>query len=227
MIPRNCKYAMLMASLPKHPVDLFSAKHATLSSIQLQRRLALLDAQDAADLARIESILHWSEHLIKSDAEAVARGEALLAQIHNDFLREVIVWRLEQRTVLAALRRRQMGLPRPQQGSRWGFGKWLPYIESHWENPDFGLGRYISWPMHMQELLAANKTLELEKLVLNLIWKHYARQKHNHHFDFEAVVIYVFRWDIINRWLHYSKPKALVRFDELVSAGLGRFAEIC
>jgi hypothetical protein len=117
-------------------------------------------------------------------------------------------------------------LPRPQQGSLWGCGQWVPYIENNWEIPDFGLGRHIAWVVPMQQLLAANKTLELEKLVLELIWKHYARQKYNHHFDFEAVVIYVFRWDIINRWLHYSKPEAERRFDELVSAGMGRFAEV-
>jgi len=227
MIPAKCKYAMLLASLPKHPLDLFSAKHATLSSIQLQRRLDLLDAHDAADLARIESILYWSEHRMGSDADVIAQGQALLAQIRNAFLRQVIIWRLEQRTVLAALRQRHLGLPRPQPKSLWGFGQWLPYIEVNWNVPDFGLGRRIPWVVPMQELLAANKTLELEKLVLNLIWKHYARQKHNHFFDFEAVVIYVFRWDIINRWLHYSKPEAALRFDELVRDGLGTFADVC
>jgi hypothetical protein len=227
MIPKNCKYAMLLASLPRHPLDLFSAKHATLSSIQLQRRLDLLDAHDAADLARIESILYWSEHRMGSDADVIAQGEALLTEIRNDFLRQVIMWRLEQRSILSALRRRRLGLPRPQPKSLWGFGQWLPYIEANWDSPDFGLSRRIPWVVPMQELLAADKTLELEKLVLNLIWNHYARQKHNHFFDFEAVVIYVFRWDIINRWLHYNNAGAVARFDELVQDGLGAFAEGC
>ncbi|MGR8935367.1 MAG: DUF2764 family protein [Gammaproteobacteria bacterium] len=226
MIPNNCKYAMLIASLPKHPVDLFSAKHATLSSLQLQRRLALLDTHDADDLARMESVLHWSEHLIGTDAEVIVRGEAVLAQIRNDFLRHVIVWRLEQRTLLGALRRRQLGMPPPQPGSGWGFGQWLPYVEANWEVADFGLGARLPWLVPMQELLADGKTLELEKWVLNLIWKHYARQKHNHFFDFEAVVIYVFRWDIINRWLHYDRQQAETRFDELVRAGLGEFGSL-
>lgn len=221
---RGYKYTMLLASLPKHPVDLFAAKHATLSSLQLQRRLALLDARDAADLARIESVLHWSGHRMGADAEVIAQGEALLAQVHNDFLREVVVWRLEQRTVLAALRQRQLGLPRPQRGSVWGFGQWTALIERHWDISDFGLGRRIPWIVPMQELLAAHKTLELEKWLLELIWQHYGRMKHNHYFDFEAVVIYVFRWDIINRWLHYQQQQAAARFDELVLAGLGAFA---
>lgn len=221
---KGYKYTMLLSSLPKHPVDLFAAKHATLSSLQLQRRLVLLDERDAKDLASIESVLHWSEHPMGPDAEVIAQGEKVLAQVRNDFLRQVVIWRLEQRTVLAALRHRQLGLPRPQRGTVWGFGQWTGLIEANWERPDFGLGRRIPWIVPMQELLVANKTLELEKFVLNLIWKHYGRLKHNHYFDFEAVVIYVFRWDIINRWLHYRSQQAVEHFDELLIAGLGSFA---
>lgn len=226
MMLNNCKYTMLMASLPKHPLDLFSVKHNTLSSLQLQRRLALLDKRDAEDLARIESVLYWSGQDMGDDAAVIRQGNAVLAEFASDFIRQVIIWRLEQRTLLAALRRRHIGLPPPQRGSVWGFGQWLSYIEAGWDKPDFGLGLRLPWLTTMQKLLAANQTLELEKFVLNLVWKHYAEQKRNHYFDFEAVVIYVFRWDIINRWLHYNSQQAVARFDKLVQAGLGTFAAL-
>jgi hypothetical protein len=41
-----------------------------------------------------------------------------------------------------------------------------------------------------------------------------------HHFDFEAVLLYTQRWDLIARWTSYNGEAAVARFDEMVEAGL-------
>jgi hypothetical protein len=46
-----------------------------------------------------------------------------------------------------------------------------------------------------------------------------------HWFDFEAVVIYVLRWDLIARWIGQDGAAALRRFDGLVENGLGDYTD--
>jgi hypothetical protein len=68
--------------------------------------------------------------------------------------------------------------------------------------------------------MANNETLALDKLLLNLSWQYYARLNRGHYFDFPAVVLYVLRWDMIHRWVSYDADRALLRFNELVNAGM-------
>ena len=221
MINERFKYTLLLSSLPLHPTNLFSAKQTPVSRIQLDNRLALLDGPDARDLARIETLLHWSKIIsIQEDELLIKQDMAELASIHNDFLREIVLWRLELRTIISALRRRQAGEVTVPSTAFHGFGNWPRLITQHWHEKDFGIGHLLPWIHDASSLIEQNKTFELEKMMLNLVWQHYARVGSHHYFDFPAVVIYVLRWDVINRWSSYDKDLAIQRFDELVDEGL-------
>ena len=39
-------------------------------------------------------------------------------------------------------------------------------------------------------------------------------------FDFEAVVLYVLRWDLVYRWLMYNGPRARQRFERMADTAL-------
>ena len=41
-----------------------------------------------------------------------------------------------------------------------------------------------------------------------------------HDFDFEAMLIYSLRWDLVARWTGYRSDDAAVRFQEMLDAGL-------
>lgn len=41
-----------------------------------------------------------------------------------------------------------------------------------------------------------------------------------HYFDFEAVIIYVLRWDINDRWAKNDEKKAIQQFEKLVEQAL-------
>ena len=101
-----------------------------------------------------------------------------------------------------------------------GFGKWPALLKKHWQEKDFGIGHLLPWVIDANTLIEQNDTLELEKYMLDLVWRHYARMGRDHYFDFAAVVIYVLRWDVINRWCNYNRELASARFEELVNAGL-------
>ena len=220
MIAGHFKYAMLMASLPAHPSQLFSAHQTPVSAFQLNKRLAMLDARDAKDLRCIEELLFWSQINNASDEFIVKKSAEVVDSIHDPFLKKIINWRLELRTLLSALRMRMAGVKRPKKNTFPGLGGWLAEIEKNWDLDDFGLGRQVPWIIPAQRLLSQNKSYELEKLVFDIDWQYYARECSQHYCDFPAVVIYVLRWDIINRWTLYNADQASKHFDELVDAGL-------
>ncbi len=216
MINERFKYAMLMASLPPHKRDLFAATQTPISQIQLEKRLRWLEPQDAEDLNKIQALLYWSKMTDVTDQDYIAQTAAELHCIHNEFFRQVICWRLELRTLVAAMRKRRLGLRMPPERPALGFGRWTLFIRNNWEQRDFGIGRQLPWLEEVYRLLEGEDSLALEKFLLNLVWQHYEQQGNGHYFDFEAVIIYVLRWDVISRWNHYHRQPALDRFSALV-----------
>jgi len=213
-------YAMLVTSLPYHG-PLFGARQAPLSRIRLRQRQRLLDEKDRACLRVVADLLEWSrQSLERSDAEIIARARAELPKLDNAFVRDLVVWRLELRTVVAALRRRHRGLAAPAGRDSWGFGRWLGHIRRYWNEPQFRLERVYPWLAEAANLLESGDALGLERLLLHAVWEHLDRVAEGHHFDFEAVLIYSLRWDLVARWTGYSAEDALSRFEGMVREGL-------
>jgi hypothetical protein len=218
--PHNCKYSLLISSLPPHKNLLFEEKQTPLSRIQLNKRLALLEPEDAVVLEKIEKLLHWSHMTEDIDAEFVCQTLQSIDTIDNDFVKNIIIWRLEVRIVLAALRMRQAGMQSPPDKKILGFDFEYFFITHYWNEPDLGLGHKMPWLGQAQRLLQQGESYQLEKLMFSIVWDHYKRQSFGHYFNFEAVIIYVLRWDIVNRWSRNDQQAALARFNQLVDAGL-------
>ena len=127
---------------------------------------------------------------------------------------------LELRIILAALRMRNQGLKQAPDEKLFGFDSWHFYISNYWHEADFGLSQRLPWVAKVNELLLAGKSFQLEELLLSIVWEHYQRQSLGHYFDFEAVIIYVLRWDMISRWSGNDKTLALTRFNHLLDSGL-------
>jgi hypothetical protein len=214
------RYTMLLSSLPYHGV-LFGARQTPLSRIRLQQRLSLLEPADAACLNAITELLDWSRQgRERSDEEIIAHARAVIPTLDRPFVRDLLIWRLELRTVLAALRRRQGGQTAPAVHERWGFGRWLAHLRTYWNEPHFRLERAYPWLPEARSLLEEGDTLGLERLLIGIGWEHLERLSDGHHFDFEAVLLYTQRWSLIARWTSYDGAAAVTRFDEMVEAGL-------
>lgn len=218
--PANCKYTLLISSLPVHKHDMFADDHVPLSRIKLNKQLSLLDFRDAADLEKIEQLLHWSQIKIDIDQSFVEKTIQSINSIDNTFIQHIIIWRLELRIILAALRMRHQGQSQPPKKNIFGFDYWYFIMNKYWHQPDLGLSKQIPWITLANELLINNKSLELEKLLFSVVWEHYRRQSFGHYFNFEAVIIYVLRWDIISRWTSNHGETALKRFDDLINKEL-------
>jgi len=220
------QYATLISSLP-HPGPLFGATQTPLSRLRLDERLSMLEEYHLRLLRRVEQSVLWSHQPIgRSDAEIIHHARRLLEDVDNPLLRELVQHRLEVRTVVAALRRRQRGEETPDKSVLWGFGRWVDHIRRHWTEPAFRLHGVYPWLPRAQQLLHEGDAVALERLLLEVAWRHLARVGANHFFDFEAVVIYLLRWSIIQRWVHYDAEIAARRFESLVDEGLGEYAEL-
>ena len=215
------RYLMLITSLPAHR-GLFGAKQTPLSRLRLRQRLRLLEPEDAADLRKLAVLTEWSRLGMDEDDEAIARrARDVLPTVANDFVRDLSTWRLEMRTVVAALRRRHAGEGPPARGRAWGFGRWVPHVTRYWSEPNLRLERAFPWLPEARRLLEDGDPVGLERLLLGTVWDHLERVSEGHHFDFEAVVVYCNRWDLVARWTAYEGEAAVARFDELVEAALG------
>ncbi len=220
------QYTMLLTGLPYHP-SLFAAKQTPLSRIRLDQRLRVLEQGHAEQLRLIEDTIRWRNlQTLDTDKAVVERTRSNLLRLESDFLRDLVRERLELRTLIAAMRRRERGDPAPGERELWGFGRWLPMIRSNWNDPVFRLARAFPWAPKAHKLIQAGDALALERLLLGLNWDQLGQAREAHYFDFEAVVIYVLRWDLIARWTGYNASDAARRFAGLVEAGLGDSAAL-
>jgi hypothetical protein len=217
---------MLVASLPYLP-PLFAANKPPMSRERLESRLNMLSGEDRHELRVIEDLMHWNRSPLDiSDSEVVERAEKLIPTLRDERMRQVAIWRMEIRTVVAALRRRAAGRPSVSSKERWGYGRWVWHIERYWSRPDFGLANAAPYVVQFQQLIEQRDALGLERALLNTVSRGLARVEEIHHFDFEAVALYVLRWDIIARWTGHDKERAQERFDRLVGEGLGKYSDL-
>lgn len=220
------RYEMLMSSLPYHG-RLFGARQTPISRFQLNKRLAWLSDDDADTLANIESILQWRRQLLdQSDTEFLRQAAEVLGSLDNPLLQEVVRSRLEIRTLIAAVRMRNLGQPAPRQRGPFGYGRWVDVMRRHWAEPDFGLTRVYPWAVEADTKFRERDALGLEKLIMGHLWAELSRFGFGHYFDFEAVAIYVLRWDLIDRWTHYNEADATANILQLADDGLGGYAGV-
>jgi hypothetical protein len=216
----STRYTTLICSLPHHG-PLFGARRPPLSRIRLNEFLSVLHEQDKADYETLSLLLDWSRHdRERHDADILRDAHKLTPTLVNRLAREMVQWRLGIRSVMAALRYRQRGEGTPPAGALWGYGRWMPVILRHWNEVNFRLERVYPWLQEARTLLESGAAVELERLLLGVVWRELERQSQGHEFDFEAVLIYCMRWEVVARWTRYHPDAAATRFEHLVREAL-------
>jgi hypothetical protein len=214
-------YYMLIASLPHLP-HFLQAERLPINAQRLQWRRSALDSADAADLDGAMGLLLWQrQSLEQTDEEMDRRFGRLMLQVRHPGLRGFLDEQMGQRSVMAGLRRKQQGLPAPGAGERCGVGRWDRIIRQRWDRDDFALGARFPWLARVRSLLADGSAREIEKLLLSLTWEQLGRIAEREPFGFAAVFAYVFRWDILARWLSYDGDRACPVFQQLVEEAIG------
>ena len=132
-------------------------------------------------------------------------------------LKSWLLWRMDVRTIIAALRRRNNGENAPTK-SNWGYGRYVQHIQTHWSSPSFKLeSRYTFLPEINQHLVSGESYL-LEKALLKAIWNFYSTRTPQHLQGFSAVVLYLMRWDLIDHRNLHNAAAGAERFNKLVAS---------
>lgn len=210
-------YYDLIASLPHLP-HFEKAEWLPITPLRLNQRLKLLTPAHADQLTRAQSLIRWRPPRLlgRSDAELALEYVRLMDSPLDPSLREYIAFRLDQLTLLAALRRKGGQIPLPVEPPPWGVGPRVHHIRRHWDEPDFRLAHLYPWIVAARDLLAAGDAQALERLLMDVNWNWLNRYAERSMFGFEAVFSYYFKWDMLQAWLAGDPEKATVRFRDLI-----------
>jgi hypothetical protein len=218
---RNRSYYTLIASLPNLPPR-FEVDRAPITRPRLEERLRLLHPDDAKVIDQVAAFLAWDRQpLDRTDEEVIARHDELMRTISNPLLRELIDNRMDVRTIVSAVRRRRAGSPPPK-----GVGQWVDQIRRNWNHPEFNLqGRY-PWIGEFERLTAEGNVGQAQHLMFSMRWKAWSRMAERYTFSFEAIILYLARWEIIERWTTQNAESGRQRFEQLITETLGEYVNL-
>jgi hypothetical protein len=210
-------YYTLLASLP--PLPRFDqADRLPITRERLRQRFSMLAPDDAELLERAATFLAWQQQTAaRTDQEMITNFKEMEEHMVQPILQSIFNFPIDQRTIMAALRRRFRGLPAPASGEPWGVGRYVNHIERNWDNPHFKLSAVYPWIPQARIHLEAGETLALERLLKDTLWNHIDRSVPSYEFRFSAVLTYIIKWDILHQWLSYDIENAKARFEELVT----------
>ncbi len=205
----------LVASLPHMPRS-FEIERVPISRIQLQQRLKLLGDRDKNIVEQVQSFLPWDRQLPeRTDDEVEMEYDRLMKSISNSLVRDIINHRMDIRTITCALRRRRLGLEPPT-----AVGQHTDHIRKNWHHPDFRLVREHPWIPHVREALDAGEPMQVERQLLSATWNRWVQLADQFYFSFETVLLYLARWEIVDRWTRLDETAGRHKFDELLTQTL-------
>jgi hypothetical protein len=225
------RYLTLLSSLPAN-LSLFAAKKTPLSRLKLEQKLTLLAAPERQLLADIEGVLQWGylsaamkhEYLDDGSLLPVREIKRVLATINDRQLKQLVCEKLDFRTLLGALRHRHQNADQPLQGE-WTVSRFKHTIESNWQEPYFRLEHARPWLIEAKQLIDDDQPLLLEKLLLHTAWQHLSRAAAQQTFSFYSLVVYVLKWNIVERWTRYDGEAAASRFQQLIAESLANLPD--
>ena len=162
-------------------------------------------------------ILRWGRQFEEpDDAAVVKRYDELMQGVTNQLVREVLTTGMDVRMITAASRRRRRGLGPPTIG----IGRWVEHIRYHFNQPDFGLAHVFPRIAEYERMFDQGDVLKLYRSLLEAVWTDLKRRAESYYFSFEAVVLYVARWDILRQWQELQAERGQSIFETLVTEAL-------
>lgn len=210
------RYYALVASLPKLP-HFERGEYVPITRQALESRLRTLDPAHLVQLQAAGALTRWQRQpRERTTADIVAQYQEAMKVIEHPALRDIVEYRMGERTVMVALRMRKHGR-RPAPDVPWGVGRWTRIVEEHWDDHDLGVKSVFPWVLEARALVESGNAFELERTLLGVIWDKLTEIEGRAPFGFERVVAFVFKWDLFKRWMSYDPEVAKERFQELTS----------
>jgi hypothetical protein len=216
-------YYMLIGSLPALPAEFDAADQVPISKLRLEERLRMLEPEDAEVLDHLRDFLVWERQPLERTSDEIRRHyERFMEEIEHDFSRKLMETAMSARTLVAAMRRRRMGQESPDY-----LGPWQHVVIKNWQRPDFGLGAVFPWLNEVHARLHQDPPAGLNRTLLNIGWTWAKRQAGEYDFaSFEAIILYVFRWEMLYRWTTRDADAGLERFEKLVGNAMAEYEDM-
>jgi len=213
-------YLTLLCSLPGFDA-IFAHKIPPLSRLRLDQRLLLLTEEDRHQLDLVEQVVNWSRWPSGTDNSfAFKHIQSLLDQMTDQRCKQLTLEILDLYAVHNALYMRGDDEESAHPPSTpWCISRFRSRLEQHWQDEDLGLSHYFSWIPEAAEALRNKQVLIVQKTFIKSIWQHLQRQQPEDEFSFYAVVVYVLKWTLADRWSRTDADKARDRFQQLLTAG--------
>ncbi len=213
-------YYTLIASLPALPPH-FDVERTPVSAPRLRSLLRQLSDEDAATIDQLASFFVWDRQLIEqSEGDICKHYEDLMRNKHS-LIRDIVNLRINVRTIVAALRRR-----RDKMGPPTAIGSLVGTIRRNWNDPTFGLGRRFRWIEPFSGHMLAGEADQAGRVLFEYSWRTWSLMAAEYTFSFEAVTLYLARWEIVDRWTSRNSETGKERFEQLTQETLGEYATL-
>lgn len=209
------RYITLLSSLP-HLAPPEQYERPPISRIQLEKRLEMLGAEDAALVGRLEALMVPDRLGAESDAWLLGEGRRLLESLESSCVKRWLAWWLALNVLTAALRLRSRGAATPGmlgEAPRLGH-----QLQRHWGHPTFRLEKRFPYMETLVDRVAEAEGQRLEDALLELGWRYFQRQRATRRYGLEEVLLYLFRWWLIERGCQRNPRLAQRRFMQLLAA---------
>ena len=219
-------YYTLVASLPALP-SRFDAGRVPISWPTLRDRLRMLELPDAKVTRQIGRFFLWARQTLdETDSQVIERYHELMRHTPNSLVRHLIHSRTESRLLISAVRRQRMGLGPPDWSLRAGADDPLvSHLRTNWSEPNFNLGVRHRWLEAFIKHYDQGDMRMAQWVTFNERWRDWTRIAERYNFTFEAVIVYLVRWEIVDRWTSQNAEVGKARFANLIKETLGEYAE--
>lgn len=212
-------YYMLVASLPQLPSN-FDAGRNPITRASLRSRLKLLDERDYAVINQVAGFFVWDRQpLDRTDEEVVLTYSSLMREIENPLVRRIINHRIEMRTIVSGIRRKHIGAGPPR-----GPLEISDAIRRGWAQQGFGLQSRYRWIDGFVRAMESGRVRDAQHILFSDLWDAWTQNAQQYHFSFESIILYLARWEIVDRWTSQNADEGRKRFEDLVSETLGEYA---
>jgi hypothetical protein len=214
-------YYTLVASLPALPPH-FDVDRAPITRPRLLERLKMLEPEDAALVDLWMNFVLWDQQVLdRKDEEFAAKYESIQNQISNATLRKMFEVRMDTRTIIAAVRRRRAGLSPPTI-----IGQWVEQIRRNYDHPEFRMQTRFDWIAKFSACLESGDALQAQWVLFDNNYRLWTSMAERYTFSFESVLLYLARWEIIDRWTSRDPQAGQERFETMITETLGEYAHL-
>lgn len=214
------QYYTLLSSLPRLK-NKFKVEQTPISGMQLDKRLCLLEKDDKNLLYHIEWVLWKSIFMPLLSVSDIQIKISYISSKATPTIIALINSFLNVRSIIAALRIRFLNNTDTLKNEI-DLCDWKRNIIKHWHKDDFNLSGVYPDITELVGHIKSNNVLAVEDYFLTKLWTILTHAERRHYFDFEAIVIYLIRWDIVDYWSQLNEVNVLqyINFEAMKSINI-------